>query len=81
MPIPSGIGIGVGLNTVMGNPDLDMEETVTYEFGFQQQDSRGCFALDFAVLQGHPQSGGDGQNRGNLFFGNEVFSVCEPQFR
>ena len=28
---------GVGLNTVMGNPDLDMEETVTYEFGFQQQ--------------------------------------------
>lgn len=28
---------GVGLNTVMGNPDLDMEETVSYEFGFQQQ--------------------------------------------
>ena len=28
---------GVGLNTVMGNPDLEMEETVTYEFGFQQQ--------------------------------------------
>ncbi|MBK6765036.1 MAG: TonB-dependent receptor [bacterium] len=28
---------GVGLNTKMGNPDLDMEETVTYEFGFQQQ--------------------------------------------
>lgn len=28
---------GVGLNTVMGNPDLDMEETVTYEFGLQQQ--------------------------------------------
>ncbi|MBK6911537.1 MAG: TonB-dependent receptor [bacterium] len=28
---------GVGLNTVMGNPDLDVEETVTYEFGFQQQ--------------------------------------------
>jgi hypothetical protein len=28
---------GVGLNTVMGNPDLNMEETVTYEFGLQQQ--------------------------------------------
>ncbi len=28
---------GVGLNSVMGNPDLNMEETVTYEFGFQQQ--------------------------------------------
>lgn len=28
---------GVGLNTVMGNPDLKMEETVSYEFGFQQQ--------------------------------------------
>jgi len=28
---------GAGLNTVMGNPDLKMEETVTYEFGFQQQ--------------------------------------------
>lgn len=28
---------GVGLNTVMGNPDLKMEETVTYEFGFQQE--------------------------------------------
>ncbi|RPH96719.1 TonB-dependent receptor [candidate division KSB1 bacterium] len=28
---------GVGLNTVMGNPDLKMEETTTYEFGFQQQ--------------------------------------------
>jgi hypothetical protein len=28
---------GVGLNTVMGNPDLNMEETVTYELGFQQQ--------------------------------------------
>lgn len=28
---------GVGLNTVMGNPDLKMEETTTYEFGFQQE--------------------------------------------
>ena len=28
---------GVGLNTVMGNPALKMEETVTYEFGFQQE--------------------------------------------
>jgi hypothetical protein len=28
---------GVGLNTVMGNPDLKMEETSTYEFGFQQE--------------------------------------------
>ncbi|MFZ5433412.1 MAG: TonB-dependent receptor [Calditrichota bacterium] len=28
---------GVGLNTVMGNPDLKMEETTSYEFGFQQQ--------------------------------------------
>jgi hypothetical protein len=28
---------GVGLNTVMGNPNLKMEETVSYEFGFQQQ--------------------------------------------
>jgi len=28
---------GVGLNTVMGNADLDVEETVTYEFGLQQQ--------------------------------------------
>ncbi len=28
---------GVGLNTVMGNADLKMEETVSYEFGFSQQ--------------------------------------------
>ncbi len=28
---------GVGLNTVMGNADLKMEETVSYEFGFNQQ--------------------------------------------
>lgn len=31
---------GVGLNTVMGNPDLEMEETTTYEFGFQQEIAR-----------------------------------------
>jgi hypothetical protein len=35
---------GVGLNTVMGNPDLKMEETVSYEFGFQQQ-----IAADVAI--------------------------------
>ncbi len=27
---------GTGLNTVMGNPDLKVEKTVTYEFGLQQ---------------------------------------------
>lgn len=35
---------GVGLNTVMGNPDLKTEETVSYEFGFQQQ-----IAADLAI--------------------------------
>lgn len=35
---------GVGLNTVMGNADLKMEETVTYELGFEQQ-----IAQDIAV--------------------------------
>jgi outer membrane receptor for ferrienterochelin and colicin len=35
---------GVGLNTVMGNSDLKMEETVTYELGFEQQ-----IAQDIAI--------------------------------